>query len=227
MPFNLNSFKSSGLIGGGARPALFAVRMTNPPTTGGTLNGAANFIEFLCQAASLPSSTMDLVEVPYFGRRVKIAGERIFRDWTVTVMCDENFAVRDLFENWSNMINSMLTNLQLTSTSGGTTGSTISGGTTNLLGYKLDGAEVLQYSKIGPSSDTGVLRAYQFFGMFPIDVGTIQLDWSRGNAIETFDVTFAYDYWLPASTTSGGTHGSTIISYTGDEGDTTGTGTSP
>ena len=192
--FNLNAFLQNGLVDGGARPSLFEVRLTGVPVD--VPGGNTSKMSFLVQAASIPSSTIDLIEVPYFGRRIKIAGERIFRDWTVTVMNDEDFALRDLFESWSNKINALLSNVQ-DSTPG------------QLLDYKIDSVEVLQYGKVGPGNDSGIIRSYIFNGLFPINVDSIALDWSRGNQIETFDVVFAYDYWIP------NTIGQSAPSYTG------------
>jgi len=193
MIFNIETFRSSGLVDGGARPSLFNIRMTGLPEGAGTTQQQ---ISVLATATTIPSSELDLIEIPYMGRRIKIAGERIFRDWTVTIMNDEDFAIRDLFETWSNKINALVSNRQDSSSS-------------NLLDYKVDSVEVLQYGKAGPGDDSGIIRGYMFHGMFPYVVRDIQLDWSRGNQIETFDVTFAYDYWTPE------TIGSSTPGYTG------------
>lgn len=183
MQFNLDTFRQNGLALGGARPSLFAVRMTGVPVGVSTIFSQ---VEFLCQAASIPASRVDVVEVPYFGRRMRIAGERTFDDWTVTIMNDEDFAIRDMFEAWSDKINTMVSNRQ-NSAAG------------SLLDYKVDTVEVLQYGKVGPDSDAGVIRSYIFAGLFPTRIDQIPLDWSRGNDIERFDVTFAFDYWVPTT----------------------------
>lgn len=181
MTFNINTFRATGLVGGGARPSLFEVRMTGIPVP-----GTPTKVSILAQAASLPASVLEIVEVPYFGRRLRLAGERIFRDWTITVMNDEDFILKDMFESWTNKINSMVSNVQESNPG-------------SLLDYKIDSVEVLQYGKTGPGDDTGIIRAYQFSGMFPINVEAIPLDWSRGSQIETFDVTFALDLWVPTT----------------------------
>lgn len=184
MPFNINDFKQQGLVNGGARPSLFELRMSTVPVT--VPGGLTNQLSFLAQAASLPASRVDTIEVPYYGRRIRIAGERTFEDWRVTVMNDEDFGLRDMFEAWSNKINALVSNRQ-NSNAG------------SLMDYKVDSVEVLQYGKAGPNDDTGVIRSYQFSGMFPVRVDEIGLDWRNGAAIETFEVQFAYDYWVPSS----------------------------
>jgi len=187
MAFNINSFRARGLSEGGARPSLFEVQFpTTPP--GVNTNGQSD-LSFLVQAASLPASIVDQVEVPYFGRRTKFSGERVFQDWTVTVLNDEDFAARDFFESWSNSINTLLGNI--TNAEAGV-GATSVGGP--LVGYKIDGTQVLQYGKAGD-----IIRAYAFYGMWPKTVSDIRLDWGQTNQIEVFEVQFALDYWLPAS----------------------------
>jgi len=195
MIFDIETFKAAGLKQGGARPSLFQVQMNNVPGTNGVIENQQQ-ISFLAQAATLPESQVDPIEVPYFGRRIKVAGERVFRDWTISVLNDEDFIVRDLFERWSNLINTMETNVTLASSAGLAVNP--------LLGYKCDGVRVNQYSKGGPAAtDTGsedaIIRSYQFFGMFPARVDDIRLDWSQGQAIETYNVVLSYDYWLPVN----------------------------
>lgn len=184
MPFNINNFKQQGLVLGGARPALFQVRMTGIPVT--VPGGLTNQLSFLCQSASLPASRTETIEIPYYGRRIRIAGARTFEDWRVTVMNDEDFGLRDMFEAWSNKINALVSNRQNSNPG-------------NLMDYKIDSVEVLQYGKIGPNDDTGVIRSYIFGGMFPVRVDEIGLDWRNGDDIERFDVQFAYDYWTPTT----------------------------
>jgi hypothetical protein len=197
--FNINSFRQIGLPLGGARPSLFQIRINDIQAITNQSNGVQ--LSYLTATASLPSSDLQLVEVPYFGRRIKLAGEREYRDWVVTIMNDEDFDMRDLLEFWSNMINTAITNIQNTTTSAPAN-------------YKSEGTEVLQYGKVGPGSDAGIIRAYEFHGLFPLRISDIRLDWSQGNQIETYDVQFAYDYWTPLPL------GSSIPSYNGDEGDT-------
>lgn len=166
MAFNINQFKSE-LAGGGARPTLFQCQITNP------INSAADIkIPFMIRSAGIPESTVGQYSVSYFGRQVKYAGDRTFADWTVTVINDEDFAIRNAMEEWMNFINSHDSN---------------SRGLPQQ--YKSTG-QVTQFSK-----DGSPLRTYVFEGMFPISVDGIQLDWSQTDSIEEFGVTFQYDLW--------------------------------
>lgn len=192
MSFSVSNFKSNGLINGGARPSLFEVELTFPAgvVTGGIRDGG----RFLIKAAQLPASDVGSVDVPYFGRKVKVAGDRTFADWTVTVMNDEDFLIRYALEDWSNKINQLEGNRM-------TTSSSIRPGQS---GYKVD-LTVRQFQK---EQSTGAAPTpsveYKFIGAFPTTIAAIGLDWDRTNAIEEFDVTFAYDYWIPSPTASGG-----------------------
>lgn len=166
MAFSINEFKSQ-LTGGGARAALFQVQITNP-----ILGGADFKIPFMVKAAEIPESTTGSFTVPYFGRLVKYAGDRTFPSWTVTIINDEDFAVRNAMEAWSNSINTHITNFRTTP-----------------INYKAD-AQVFQYGK-----DGSVLREYTFEGLFPTTIASIPLAWAEQDVIEDFNVTFEYDLW--------------------------------
>jgi hypothetical protein len=177
MAFNVNEF-AGALRAGGARASLFQVQITNP------INGVADAqVPFLCQGAEIPAATIAELTVPYFGRQIKLAGNRTYAAWTPTIINDEDFAIRNAMEQWSNAINSFQGNLNNT------------GGSAPSL-YKAS-AQVTQYAKTGE-----ILRIYDFVGLFPTEVSTITLGWEQ-DAIETFTVAFAYDYW----TVSGGITG--------------------
>lgn len=176
MPFNISTFKTNGLVYGGARPALFQVFLSVPSGIN-ISNVSVQKFSFVCRAAELPASTVGEVEAKYFGRPIKLAGDRTFEDWEVTVMNDEDFSVRALFEAWSNAINRLVSNVR----------------DPNLAteGYKTD-LVVVQYAKDGTE-----IRSYKIVGAWPPKIGAIALDWDSTNQFETFPVTFAYDYWEP------------------------------
>lgn len=170
MAFNVNEFQGAMKLGG-ARNSLFQVNITNP------VNGAADIqIPFLCKAAQIPASNITPITVNYFGRPVKFAGNRTFDDWTVTILNDEDFAIRNALEQWSNSINSVQGNLRTL-------------GASSPVLYKAD-AQVTQFSKTGVP-----LRVYNFVGIFPTAISTIDLSWDTADSIEEYTVTFTYDYW--------------------------------
>jgi hypothetical protein len=177
MAFNISDFKNNGLQLGGSRPSLFEVNLTGIPQGLGIGNATLDKFNFTCRAANLPAATIASIDVGYFGRKIKIAGDRTFTDWTVTVMNDEDFLVRSMFEKWSNAINALQFNIR-------STGAADSN-------YKAE-MQVTQYAKTGRIS-----REYAIIGAFPTSVDAIALDWDTTNQVETFNVTFAYDYWLP------------------------------
>lgn len=165
MAFNINDIRSN-LNFDGARQNLFEVRITNPA------NGVADIkTPFQVQAAQLPASNLGTIQIPYFGRFIKLAGDRVFDPWVVTIMNDEDFLIRDAMEEWSNRINLLEGNIR------------------DIRDYKSQ-AEVIQYSK-----DGSVLRIYQFKGLFPSVVSPIDLGWDINDDIERFQVEFQYDSW--------------------------------
>lgn len=181
MPFNISAFKENGLVYGGARPSLFNVFLSVPAGIG-IDNVSVDKFRFVCRSAELPPSTVGSIDVPYFGRRIKVAGERSFGPWSVSVMNDEDFSVRSMFEAWSNAINRMVSNVRDPNI--------------NVENYKVD-LEVIQYAKDGSK-----IRSYLLVGAFPTQIGAITLGWDTQNAIEEFGVSFDYDYWVPLTETS-------------------------
>ena len=192
--FNIDQFKSKGLSQGGARSSLFACEINFPFTTSAQLGPGGKFT-YTCRAAEIPAMTIGTVEVPYFGHRIKIAGDRTFADWTATVMNDEDWAVRSAFEAWQNGINELVGNIR----SASYVNEQPSG--TDLSSYKQN-VIITQYSKGGVQ-----VAQYQLIGAYPTDLGAITLDWDNQNQIETFPVTLAYDYWIPVTVTAVNTIG--------------------
>ena len=155
--FNISTFKERGLLQGGARPALFEVYLTIPDGVGATA-GSDDKFRFTCRAAQLPAATVGTIEIPYFGRKIKLSGDRTFTDWTVTVMNDEDFLVRSMFEKWTNSLNRLEANLRDGNYAGDETS------------YKAV-MNVIQYGKSGEP-----IRAYDIIGAFPSAVDAITLD---------------------------------------------------
>ena len=140
MPFNINQFKGAMNLDG-ARPNLFEV----------TIPVFNRKLVFTCKTAQLPGSTLGVVEVPYFGRMIKLAGNRTFAEWTVTVINEENFNVRNAVERWMSNINTDETNVRII-------GNRV---------YKAN-AVVIQYDKSGKP-----IKNYQFVDMWPSDISAI------------------------------------------------------
>jgi hypothetical protein len=180
MAFNVAEFRAN-MVGDGARPNLFQVSLTFP-TIAANGTAAAQKATFMARAAQLPGSTVGQVPVFYFGREMKFAGNRTFTDWTLQIINDEDFVIRNSLESWMNQINSHASNVRGT-------------GAVTPSSYSVD-AVVTQYGKAG-----NILKSYNFVGMFPVDVSPIDLDWSSNDTIEEYSATFAFQYWESNTTT--------------------------
>ena len=174
----------SRLKGGGARSNLFEVQMAFPDFAK-PVNEALNDIPFLVKAAEIPASNIGNIPVPFRGRILPIAGDRTFDPWTVTIINDTNFRLRDVMERWSDGINDIQT----------------AQGTTNPEEYQTQ-AKVLQLSrgidtngKVRSNSNIPILREYDFIGIYPNVVSSIPLDHGATDQIEEFQVTFNYLYY--------------------------------
>jgi len=188
MPLDLNTFAAKGLNFMGARPTLFEVILSPPAGL-----ADSNFNDkhsFLIKAASLPESSIGVVEVPYFGRKIRYPGDRTYGAWAVSILNDEDFTLRKFFERWHATVNSVIPNVMEEGT--------------NSEAINIKGSAIVnQYSKAGPVEGK-IIRSYFFSGLWPMDVDAIGVDWGQNDRIEEYNVKFSYDYWLP---TDGNTSG--------------------
>jgi len=202
MARGISEFKTK-LINGGARPNLFLVRLNFPATLGeiadiGPIDASTTITEraeFLVKTAQLPASTIGTIDVPFRGRMLKVAGDRTFEPWSVTVINDGEFGIRKAFETWSRGINALTENV-----------SQLGYGDDNP-GYCVD-LEVFQLSRDGkspnktPQSITAagvdgmdVVRSYKFYDAWPSSLSAIDLSYESNDQIEEFTVEFQYNYY--------------------------------
>ena len=172
------NFKAS-LLGGGARANQFRVTLNFPSFVNGT--SAANKAQFLCTAASLPGQTINVAQLMYRGRQVKLAGERVFDNWQVTILNDTDFDVHNAFENWMQNINNKQEN----------------SGMTNPLQYTVS-MSVEQLDRNGVT-----LKMYTFQDAWPVTIAPIALSFGDNDTVESFTVDFAYS-WFEAAAYNGG-----------------------
>ena len=174
---NISDFKSK-LIGGGARPNLFEVELTTLPD--GVTGWDADSFQFLCKAAALPAQNIASIDVPFRGRIFKVAGDRTIDTWTVTVINDEDFVLRSAFENWTQQIADLSTNLGATDPSAYMTNAKV---------FQLGrGSEKSSQNSSGDANV--VLKEYEFIDIFPTSVSAIDLSYDTGDTIEEFTVEF-------------------------------------
>ena len=169
----ISDFKSK-LKGGGARPNLFEVELAFPSGVAvQDVNEVVENARFMVKAAALPASTVAPIDVPFRGRILKIAGDRTFETWTITVLNDTSFNIRSAFEKWMNFINKL---------DNGT-------GETDPALYQVD-AKVYQIDRAG-----GTLRTYVFKDIFPTNITAIDLSYETTDTIQEFQVEMQVHYW--------------------------------
>ena len=201
----ISQFKSK-LQGGAARPNLFEVSIPSFPSAiadswNSGDNGENGIFKFLCKTANLPASIVAPINVPFRGRNLKVAGDKTFEPWVVTVINDEDFKLRTAFEKWSNILSKLDDNT----------------GVTNPASYMTDayvqqlGRGREKFSTTNNGGEHAVLRTYKFYDIWPNNISEIGLSYDSTNAIETFDVTFSVQYF---------TIGDSLESNTGAVGET-------
>ena len=173
---SISQFKSA-LIGGGARPNLFEVELTTLPA--GISWNAENF-RFMAKAAALPAQNIAQIDVPFRGRIFKVAGDRTIDTWTVTIINDESFELRNAFEQWTEVIAKLDNNLGATNPDAYMTDATV---------FQL-GRGSTKSSKNSDGTANAVLKEYTFQNIFPTTVSEIALSYDTGDTIEEFDVEF-------------------------------------
>ena len=188
MANTLSKFKGI-LEGGGARPNLFQVNIDKFPGTSTPLT-VADELRFLCKGAQLPESTVGLVEVPFRGRTFKVAGDRTFAPWSITVINDTDFLIRNAMEDW----------MQFIAQYGDGSGAT------NPNSYMVD-ATVQQLFRndttggatTGQGTKAGKTGQYTFYDIFPTSISAIDLSYDSSDVLEEFTVEFQVQYWAPSN----------------------------
>lgn len=179
MAFNVQEFRAHFQYGG-ARKNLFKCLITFPGwVPGGTAAGSQG--EFMCKTAQMPGQTIDPIDVGYFGRKLKVPGDRTFEDLSLTIINDEDFVIRKAFEEWSNGLNAHILNVRRPDAL-----------ETN--GYQSD-LTMIHYDKTGQEN-----RRYKFVGVWPSQVGSIDLGWDDNNSISETPVTLQYQWWQSDTT---------------------------
>jgi len=175
-----------------ARPNLFQVDLSFPTSI---INNASlvNLGKFTVRAANLPASQVGVIEVPFRGRVLKIAGDRTFEPWTITVQNDSGFALRNAFELWASSIQAY--NENFTSAAG-------LGDADDSTGYFADMSVHQLARDVKDGEKPKVLKSYKFYNVFPSNIAAIDLDFGNNDAIEEFTVELQTQYWTPLTPTS-------------------------
>ncbi len=176
---NIDAFKNDALKLGGARANLFQITVS--PPTGITTGLASNLLEFTCKGGSLPGSVVAQIDVPYRGRQMKVAGDRTFENYTITVFNEDAGGIRNAFERWMQGINEHANNV----------------GVKDPQGYQAD-ITIRQLDRTNT-----VTKTYVLSDAFPVNLGAIELSYDANDAIEEFTVEFAYQYWTSTDSNIG------------------------
>ena len=189
----LSKFQSK-LQGGGARPNLFEVSIPNLPDAAKNSTPAATWgseeqedFTIMCKGAQLPASTIASIDVPFRGRILKVAGDRTIENWTVTVINDENFNIRNAMEAWMNAIARLSNNTGAVNPDSYMTDAYV---------YQLgrgysSGRQSTTNSTTADGEKVTPLKSYKFIDIFPVSVSSIDLSYDSSDTIEEFTVDFA------------------------------------
>ena len=173
---NIDDFKAR-LKGGGTRLNQFKVTMPFPGFS--SVGGETEEMAFLCHSATTPAHNVGDVGVDFRGRTLHLAGDRSFGTWTTSVYNDTDYKIYRAVERWMNGMNNITDNE----------------GLTNPTDYQVD-AFVDHIDRNGTN-----LKSWTFRGMFPTALPGIALNYGTNNEVETFEVTWRYQYFETDTTT--------------------------
>ena len=173
--FRISTFTSK-LVGGGARTNLMEMTLGNVPGGGATTDWV-----YLCKASQIPPSNITPIEVAYFGRNIKVAGEsREFPALSTTVVNDEGHALKAALETWMAQFNGHKSN------------KAVAGVFANRATYTRQ-MSLKMFKKDGTPD-----QIWKFEGCWPSNISSIDLNWDSGNTIQEFTVDWQYDYYTHA-----------------------------
>lgn len=168
----IDSFRSF-ITDGGVRPSQFKVELGFPTGIDAGQGTSTTAGIFLIKATTLPASTITPIEVAWRGRMAKVAGERVFANWNVTIINDGKFLIRSALERWSNLI------IEHEATNGTIPPNSY---TADMVVSQLDRNDI-------------VLRKYTMSNCWPAQISEIGLDFANTGSIEEYQVEFSVDYW--------------------------------
>lgn len=172
---DINKFKSQ--LNGGVKSNLFKVELTFPSISGMPA-GLEEKLEFLCKAASIPSSTLTVIDVPYAGRVLPVPNDRTFEEWTITVLNDSKMDLRTAFEVWSAAFNGHESN-------------------TN----SVEISTLMVQSKVHQLNRAGnIIKSWTFQDVFPTTISNIDLNYDSSDSLEEFTVNLRYMLWTSDNT---------------------------
>ena len=187
---NVSSFLQ--VVKQGVRPNMFQVDISFP----GSVEADQTLVSYMCKSAVLPASNIGVIEVPFRGRTVKIAGDRTFDNWSATFINDKEMKSRAYFEQWLNQINTHKEN------------------TAQIIDPTEYGRSLVVRQLEKDNSQAGdELRSYKLWYAFPISTSAIDLAYDSNDQIEEFTVEFQYSYWTVGddSDTTAGDSGINIL----------------
>lgn len=183
MTFNISEFKARmDRHGGPARTSLFVVRFADGNIPSNIISTAD--LSFFCQTITMPGINLELM--PYrqggIGYPEFMPMNSSPENLNAVFMLDSNNRVMSFFHNWINSVVNV----------GGNAGTTTAGLEQKEINYKSNYTTTME---IDFFSTTDPLRFYRcrYDGVFPTQVGSLNLNWSDNDGFATMPVNFSYN----------------------------------
>ena len=134
--------------------------------------------KFVCKSASLPATSVGVIEVPYQNRKIKVPGDRTFQDWTVTIVNDESMSVRKALLKWQSQMQGFH--------EFGEAKILDDGNKPSPLGHH----RMLTVTPMDRTMEALSLSEVSLYG-WPSEIGSVDLSWETADTVQEYTVTFS------------------------------------
>lgn len=165
----------------GVRQNRFMVRPSWPQQLSG-IQIKEDITQIYVKAADIPEASVGIITVPWMGRAIKFSGERTYVDWAIQIY-ESNSQANDLrraFEQWLEVMDKR---------------------NEHTISYDVTADWEVWYNDVTSNdkvtNPSGFTRGIKLKKCFPVNVGTLSMDYDIADSFAVFPVTMAYDYWEP------------------------------
>ena len=135
-------------------------------------------VQAFCSAIAMPERTIETKEIRHHGPAYKLAFDYKSADITATFYCDKFLRERSYFETWQSAVFSLQSQNY------------------NFYDNYVSDINIFQLGQFASRNERDdITYAVKLFECFPKTIGPVQYSYEN-NAIQTFEVTFTFRYWI-------------------------------
>jgi len=140
------------------------------------IDGFDEKLKFVCKGAQVPGKTIGPIEVKYLSHTIKLPGDPVFDDWTITVLHDEDHAVRTELDAWQSII--------------------IANDDAVGSGSPADYFRTATVSQLKRDGSVNAEGIYILHNAWPTSIDPMDLGFENADTILEYGVTLSYSHWV-------------------------------